>query len=65
LGFDVAAEKQARKCEAVAKIEAEKQAMNVRQLADEYFQRMILGRWKHPNSNRLPPPLLFTPDRLT
>jgi integrase len=49
LGFDVAAEKQERKREAVAKIEAEKNALTVGQLADEYFERMILGRWKHPN----------------
>lgn len=49
LGYDVAAEKQARKREAVAKIEADKNALTVGQLADEYFARMILGRWKHPN----------------
>ena len=49
LGFDVAAEKQERKREAVAKIEAKKHALTVGQLADEYFERMILGRWKHPN----------------
>lgn len=49
LGYDVAGEKQARKKEARAKIEAEKSAQTVGQLADEYFERMILGRWKHPN----------------
>lgn len=49
LGYDVAAEKQTRKAEAVAAIEAEKAAVTVGQLADEYFERMILGRWKHPN----------------
>jgi integrase len=49
LGHDVAGEKQVRKREAVAKIEADKLAMNVGQLADEYFARTILGRWKHPN----------------
>lgn len=49
LGFDVAAEKQTRKAEALAKIEAEKRAVTVADLADEYFERMILGRWKHPN----------------
>lgn len=49
LGHDVAAEKQARKAEALAKIEAGKRAVTVGQLADEYFERMILGRWKHPN----------------
>ena len=49
LGYDPAAEKQERKREAVAKIEAEKNAKTVGDVADEYFERMILGRWKHPN----------------
>jgi len=49
LGHDVAGEKQERKAGAIAKIESEKLAINVGQLADEYFERMILGRWKHPN----------------
>lgn len=49
LGHDVAGEKQERKQEAVEKIEAEKNAITVGQLADEYFARMILGHWKHPN----------------
>jgi integrase len=49
LGHDVAAEKQERKAAAVAKLEAEKRAVTVAHLADEYFERMILGRWKHPN----------------
>lgn len=49
LGYDPAGEKQERKREAVAKIEAEKNAQTVADLADEYFERMILGRWKHPN----------------
>jgi integrase len=49
LGHDVAGEKQARKREAVARIEAQKLAVTVGKLADEYFERMILGRWKHPN----------------
>ena len=49
LGYDVAGEKQERKREAVAKIEDEKNAVTVAQLADEYFERTILGRWKHPN----------------
>lgn len=49
LGFDVASEKQERKREAVAKIEAEQNAVTVAMLADEYFERNILGRWKHPN----------------
>jgi integrase len=49
LGHDVAAEKQERKAQAVAQIEAKKNAFTVGQLADEYFQSRILGRWKHPN----------------
>lgn len=49
LGYDVADEKQQRKSEAGAKIEAKRAAINMGQLADEYFDRMILGRWKHPN----------------
>jgi integrase len=49
MGYDVAGEKQERKRDAVAKIEAEKNAYTVAQLADEYFERMIVGHWKHPN----------------
>lgn len=49
LGHDVAGEKQERKREAVAKIEAGKLAWTTAKLADEYFERNILGRWKHPN----------------
>lgn len=49
LGHDVAGEKQERIRHAEAKIEAEKHAYTVSQLADEYFERMIAGRWKHPN----------------
>lgn len=49
LGYDVAAEKQERKAEALEKIEAAKNAYTVGQLADEYFTKNILGRWKHPN----------------
>ena len=49
LGADVAAEKQARKKAAVAKIDAAKNVRTVAQLADEYFERVIAGRWKHPN----------------
>lgn len=44
LGYDVAAEKQVRKAEALAKIEAEKRAVTVADLADEYFERVILDR---------------------
>ncbi|WP_116474809.1 tyrosine-type recombinase/integrase [Zobellella maritima] len=49
LGHDVAAEKQDRKAEALAKIAAEKNAVTVAMLAEEYFSRQIVGRWKHPN----------------
>jgi hypothetical protein len=50
LGYDVAEEKQERKREAVAKIEAEKAvSYHGRVLADDYFSSQILGRWKHPN----------------
>ncbi len=49
LGHDVAGEKQERKADGKAKIEAEKHAQTVAQLADEYFERMIEHRWKHPN----------------
>lgn len=49
LGHDVAGEKKERKRAAVAKIERDKAARTVAQLADEYFERNILGRWKHPN----------------
>lgn len=49
LGHDVAGEKQEKKREALARIEEAKNALTVAQLADEYFERNILGRWKHPN----------------
>lgn len=49
LGHDVAGEKQERKSTALARIEAARSVTTVGQLADEYFERMISGRWKHPN----------------
>ncbi len=49
LGHDVAGEKQERKAAALACIEAARSVATVGQLADEYFERMINGRWKHPN----------------
>lgn len=49
LGYDVATEKQERKAAAVTRAEADKNAVTVGKLADDYFERMILGRWKHPN----------------
>lgn len=48
LGYDVAGEKQERKAEAVAKIEAGKNAVNVSQLAAEYYTRQIETTYKHP-----------------
>ena len=54
LGYDVAGEKKERKRVAVAKIEAQKLAVTVAQLADDYFERMILGRWKHPEYSPKP-----------
>ncbi|MGW02397.1 site-specific integrase [Salmonella enterica] len=49
LGHDVAGEKQERKAQAIKKIEEEKNALKVSELAQEYFERQILGRWKHPD----------------
>lgn len=49
LGHDVAGEKQERKSTALARIEAARSVTTVGQLADEYFERMINGRWKNPN----------------
>ena len=49
LGYDVAGEKQERKANALKKIEQEKNALRVSELASEYFERQILGRWKHPD----------------
>ena len=49
LGYDVAGEKQERKAAALAKIEDEKNAITMLALANEYYERMILGRWKHPD----------------
>src|SRR5690606_36390777 len=47
LDYDVTGEKQERKAEAVAKIEAEKNAVNVSQLAAEYYTRQIETTYKH------------------
>jgi integrase len=49
LGYDVADEKQERKQAALAKLDAARCAVTVAKVADDYFERMILGRWKHPN----------------
>ena len=45
----MAGEKQERKSTALARIEAARSVAAVGPLADEYFERMINGRWKHPN----------------
>lgn len=52
LGYDVSGEKRQRKADALAKIEAEKNAIRVSQLAAEYYERQILPRWKHPDTLR-------------
>ena len=49
LGHDVAGEKQDRKKATLAKLNADQNAVMLAQVADDYFERMILGRWKHPN----------------
>jgi hypothetical protein len=50
LGYDVSGEKQERKAAVVDKLEAKKAAAyTAGQLADDYFTKNILGRWKHPN----------------
>lgn len=48
LGYDVTGEKQERKAEALAKIEAEKNAIRVSGLAAEYYTRQIETTYKHP-----------------
>ena len=47
LGHDVAGEKQERKREALAKIEADKAAWTVNYLCDQFYDRVILPKWKH------------------
>ncbi len=49
LGHVWAGEKQERKSTAPARIEAARSVTTVGQLADDYYERMINGRWKHPN----------------
>lgn len=49
LGYDVAGEKQERKASTLAKIEKEKNARRVSDLALEYYEKQIVGRWKHPD----------------
>ena len=50
LGRDVAGEKQERTSAALDRIEAARSVATVGQLADEYFERMLDGRWKHRNT---------------
>ena len=49
LGYDVQGEKAARIVEAVAAIEAERASITVNELAEDYLNREIIGRVKHPN----------------
>ena len=49
MGYDVAGEKQERKATALAKMEEEKNTVSMLALANEYYARMIVGRWKHPD----------------
>lgn len=49
MGYDVAGEKQERKTTALAKMEEEKNTVTMLALANEYYARMIVGRWKHPD----------------
>lgn len=49
LGFDVAGEKQQRKADAVAKIEADKNAIRVQDLINDFYTRHILPTFKSPH----------------
>lgn len=49
VGHDVAGEKQERKAEAKAKIEAERNDKTVAEVAEDYFRKKVLGKWKHPD----------------
>lgn len=49
LGYDVADEKQARKSEALAKINGAKNAVTVLDVANAFYSKHILGRVKYPN----------------
>jgi len=48
LGFDVAGEKQQRKADAAAKIEADKSAVRVQDLINDFYARHILPSFKNP-----------------
>lgn len=48
LGHDVAGEKQERKREAVAKIQAARSVLTIANLADDYYAAQVDGRIKHP-----------------
>lgn len=45
----MAGKKQERKAQPIKKIEEEKNALKVSELAQEYFKRQIVGNWKHPD----------------
>lgn len=47
LGYDVAAEKQERKEQALLSIEQDKNARTVSQLAYEYYEQVVIHKWKH------------------
>ncbi|ABM41167.1 MULTISPECIES: tyrosine-type recombinase/integrase [Diaphorobacter] len=49
LGYDVASEKQDRIRETAERIEADRSAWTVADMADAYFRDKIMGHWKHPN----------------
>lgn len=49
LGYDVAGEKQERKAEVKAKIEADRNDKTVAEVAEDYFKKKVLGTWKHPD----------------
>lgn len=49
LGYDVASEKQDRIRETAKRIEADRSAWTVADMADAYFRDTIMGHWKHPN----------------
>lgn len=49
LGYDVAAEKQERKADAIKKNEEKNNSFTAGQLADKYFNDQVVGNVKHPN----------------
>lgn len=47
LGYDVAAEKKERKEQALLSIEQDKNVRTVSQLAYEYYEQIVIHKWKH------------------